>query len=141
MAPWAAARLARPCSLRFIFIRYSFSKTHFDIMILLDMQATSLSFECTLLGRITICRERCCCLEISCQLSWQRYTLQYRLTAVKIIFSYFCILFPIFVLVYQPLSPGGNPITVNKYLIVSYIIISSCFNIKVVVCLRTVPLP
>jgi hypothetical protein len=33
--------------------------------------------------------------------------------------AYSC-LFPIFVQVYRPLPPGGNPIAVNKYHIISY---------------------
>ena len=37
-------------------------------------------------------------------------------------FAYYC-LFPIFVQFYRPLPPGGNPIAVNKYLTISYLII------------------
>ena len=37
------------------------------------------------------------------------------------VFLYFlCIASPIFVQVYRPLPPGGNPVAVNKYRIVSY---------------------
>ena len=37
-----------------------------------------------------------------------------------VLFLLLCCLFPIFVQVYRPLPPGGNPIAVNKYHIISY---------------------
>jgi hypothetical protein len=44
-------------------------------------------------------------------------------------FVYTC-LFPIFVQIYRPLPPGGNPLAVNKYRISSYILRSHTENVK-----------
>jgi len=39
---------------------------------------------------------------------------------LNVLFLLLCCLFSIFVLVYRPLPPGGNPIAVNKYINISY---------------------
>jgi hypothetical protein len=44
-------------------------------------------------------------------------------------FVYSC-LFPIFVQIYRPLPPVGNPLAVNKYRISSYILRSHTENVK-----------
>jgi hypothetical protein len=50
-------------------------------------------------------------------------------------FVYNC-LFPIFVQVYRPLPPGGNPTAVNKYHIISYIIKSYITPFHLILILR-----
>jgi hypothetical protein len=46
--------------------------------------------------------------------------------------SVYSFLFPIFVQVYRPLSPGGNPTAVNKYHIISHHIICHIISYHII---------